>query len=280
MQIIPAKLHRMYRILNPETNKALVVAMDHCGGGIFPGLEDFEGMLKKVIAAQPDGVMVNMAMVRHFNHLFKGKNAPGIVAAIDLNMLAEKLGPGMMEEGQNMMMSSIEEAVRYGVDCVKVLMTWGQVDLHLQHQAFSIVGQISEQCAKWNMPYMIEPNLWGQRVDKSLYKNNKMLGDTARIAAEMGADILKIDFSGDIKAYAEVVKASIVPVFLLGGAKEGSFKPFMEKLAGAMQAGCAGAVIGRSIWQAKDINKMVEACKLAVHKNDVDGAMKLAEKAY
>jgi len=280
MQIIPSKQYRFNRLIDAKSGKSVMVAMDHTGGGIFEGLEDYQQTLKNVIAAKPDAIMLNMALVRHFNHLFKGKGAPAIIAAIDLNMMADKLPIELMKEGQNLDIASIEEAIRYGADAIKVLMTWGQVDLKMQHKAFERIGLWAEKCAAWNIPFIVEPNLWGQNIDKSKYKDAQLLGDTARIAVEVGADALKIDVPEDVKELEKIIKACFVPVFLLGGAKGSDVKGFLEKVHKTTQAGGAGAVIGRSVWQAKDIKKMVQALKLVVYEGKLEEAIKLGQQAY
>jgi class I fructose-bisphosphate aldolase len=280
MHIIPSKLYNYNRLINTDSGKSVMVAMDHTGGGIFPGLEDYEPVLKEVIAASPDAIMLNIAIVRHFNHLFKGREAPAIIAAIDLNMMADKLPEEMMQEGQNLGLATVEEAVRYGASAVKVLMTWGQVELEMQHRAFERIGYWSQQCARWNIPFIVEPNLWGKKIPKSKYNDPVMLGDTARIAVEMGADALKIDVPEDIEELKRIIKSCFVPVFLLGGSKGTSAKDFLERVNTTMNAGAAGVVIGRSVWQAKDIYKMVQALKLVVYEGKLEEGIKLACEAY
>jgi len=254
--------------------------MDHTGGGIFPGLEDYEATLKEVIEAGPDAIMLNMAIIRHFNHLFKGKEAPAIIAAIDLNMMADKLPKEMMQEGQNLGLATVEEAIRYGASAVKVLMTWGQVNLQMQHRAFERIGCWAQECAKWNLPFIVEPNLWGQKISKDKYKDPQMLGDTARIAVEMGADALKIDVPEDMEELKRIIEACIVPTFLLGGSKGDNAEEFLGKIDSAMKAGAAGVVVGRSVWQAKDIKKMVKVLKLVVYEGKLEEAVKIASVAY
>ncbi|MBN1546537.1 MAG: hypothetical protein JW902_07760 [Syntrophaceae bacterium] len=266
--------------MDPQSGKSVMVAMDHTGGGIFPGLEDYESVLKSVIAAGPDAVMLNMSMVRHYNRLFKGKEAPAIVAALDLNMLADKLPQEMMVEGQNLGMATVEDAVRYGASAVKVLMTWGQIDLKIQHQSFERIGYWAERCAHWNLPFIVEPNLWGQRIPKTKYKDPQMLGDSARVAVEMGADALKIDVPEDYGEIKKIIEACGVPVFLLGGSKGNDAGTFFERVDTAIKAGAGGIVVGRSVWQSKNITKMVQALKMVVHENRLAEAVKLASVAY
>lgn len=280
MHLIPAKAYRYNKLIDTKSGKSVMIAMDHTGGGNFPGLEDYELTLKKVISAQPEVVMLNLAMVRHFNYLFEGRNAPAIVGTIDLNMMADKLPRELMEEGQNLEIATVEEAIRYGADAIKVLMTWGQVDLKMQHRAFERIGYWAEKCASWNIPFIVEPNLWGQKVDESKYKDPLLLGDTARIAVEVGADALKIDVPEDIEELKKIIKACIVPVFLLGGAKENKVKDFLRKVDQSIRAGAAGVVVGRSVWQAKDITKMVTALKLVVYEGKLSEAIEVAAEAY
>ncbi|RKY05150.1 MAG: fructose-bisphosphate aldolase, partial [Planctomycetota bacterium] len=112
------------------------------------------------------------------------------------------------------------------------------------------------------------------------YKDPQMLGDTARIAVEMGADVLKIDVPDDLDELKKIIKACMVPVFLLGGSKGNDAGAFLEKVDSTMKAGAAGVVVGRSVWQAKDIKKMVQALKLVVYEGKLEEAIELAKVTY
>jgi fructose-bisphosphate aldolase/2-amino-3,7-dideoxy-D-threo-hept-6-ulosonate synthase len=97
----------------------------------------------------------------------------------------------------------------------------------------------------------------------------------ARVGAELGADIVKTNYTGDIDSFREVVEGCLAPVVIAGGPAKGHEKEFLETVWGAMQAGAAGTSIGRNVFQARDPMKMVEAVSKLVHEEtSVDEALK------
>ena len=81
----------------------------------------------------------------------------------------------------------------------------------------------------------------------------------------MGADIVKVPYTGNPETFRLAVEGSPVPVVIAGGPKMKSEKEVLEMVYGAIQAGAAGLSIGRNIFQAKDPTKMVRAMALIVH---------------
>ena len=74
----------------------------------------------------------------------------------------------------------------------------------------------------------------------------------ARLALEMGADFVKVPYTGDITSFSWVVKsAGRTKVVVQGGAKTDE-KSLLEEVTSIMQAGATGLAIGRNIWQSED----------------------------
>jgi fructose-bisphosphate aldolase/2-amino-3,7-dideoxy-D-threo-hept-6-ulosonate synthase len=97
----------------------------------------------------------------------------------------------------------------------------------------------------------------------------------ARVGAELGADIVKTNYTGDIDTFKEVVKGCLAPVVVAGGPKMETSKEVLQMIWEAVQAGGAGASIGRNVFQAPDPTKMVRAIAKIVHEGyDVNEAVK------
>jgi fructose-bisphosphate aldolase/2-amino-3,7-dideoxy-D-threo-hept-6-ulosonate synthase len=75
----------------------------------------------------------------------------------------------------------------------------------------------------------------------------------ARIGFEMGADIVKTNYCGDVESFRHVVRSSPVPIVVAGGPKResGSGGP-LQMVHEIMEAGAAGVAIGRRVWQSED----------------------------
>jgi len=84
----------------------------------------------------------------------------------------------------------------------------------------------------------------------------------ARVAAELGADWVKIPYAS---SFQRVTKTCYVPAVILGGAKKGSEDQMLRTIDEALDAGARGVAIGRNIFQADDPAGMTAAVAGLVH---------------
>jgi fructose-bisphosphate aldolase/2-amino-3,7-dideoxy-D-threo-hept-6-ulosonate synthase len=75
----------------------------------------------------------------------------------------------------------------------------------------------------------------------------------ARVGAELGADIVKTNYTGDVDSFREVVRGCNVPVVIAGGPKMDSEEALLKMVRDAMEAGAAGISIGRNVFQHDDV---------------------------
>ena len=80
-----------------------------------------------------------------------------------------------------------------------------------------------------------------------------VLAYAARIGLELGADAIKIKYTGDPESYKWVVKcAGKAKIFVVGGPKTDTIFQLLETAKEIKDTGAVGFAIGRNIWQAKD----------------------------
>jgi len=100
----------------------------------------------------------------------------------------------------------------------------------------------------------------------------------ARLGAELGADIVKTNYTGDIGTFKEAIQGCHVPVIIAGGPKP---KPF-EKFADGVwfnKSWRRRAVFGRNVFQHKNPTLMVKALSAIVHHGaSVENALKFSAK--
>jgi fructose-bisphosphate aldolase, class I len=94
-----------------------------------------------------------------------------------------------------------------------------------------------------------------------------------RCALEVGVDVVKTPYCGDVKAYAQIVADCPVPVVAAGGPKADTLPAALKMIAEVVQSGARGATIGRNVWGFQQITAAVQAFKAVIH----DG--KTAEQA-
>jgi len=93
----------------------------------------------------------------------------------------------------------------------------------------------------------------------------KAVAHAARLGAELGADIIKTNYTGDPETFEEVVSGCPVPIVIAGGPKTESLKDFLQMVHDSINVGGAGISIGRNVWQHEDPELMTKALSTIVH---------------
>lgn len=86
----------------------------------------------------------------------------------------------------------------------------------------------------------------------------RLVAHCTRIAFELGADIIKTQYTGDSESFAEVISsAGGKPVLIAGGALCEE-QQLYEMVSGAMKAGAAGVSIGRNIFNRNNAAEIID----------------------
>ena len=98
-----------------------------------------------------------------------------------------------------------------------------------------------------------------------------------RCAVEVGVDIVKTPYCGDVPAFAQIVADSPVPVVAAGGPQSDSLQAALQMIADVIASGVRGATIGRNIWGFSNITAAVRAFQAVIHDGQTpQAAMKAA----
>ncbi len=89
--------------------------------------------------------------------------------------------------------------------------------------------------------------------------SKEIVAYAARAGLELGADAVKIKYTGDPTTFSWAVRAAAgVKVFMSGGPKAPTDEDFLAQVRGVMEAGAAGLAVGRNVWQNDDPLQMAE----------------------
>ena len=95
-----------------------------------------------------------------------------------------------------------------------------------------------------------------------------------KIGVELGAHIIKTKNTGSEETFRTVVDNCYQPILILGGSKLDDERALFSMVKSAMDAGAAGAVIGRNIWGHQNPRALVEALNQIIHGNiSIDEAL-------
>ena len=131
------------------------------------------------------------------------------------------------------------------------------------------------KCEEWGMPLVAMMYTRGEKIEDE--HDVSVVKHAARVAAEIGADIIKCDYTGSAETFREVVEGcDPVKVVIAGGAKLGEDRALLEMVAGSLEAGGAGVSIGRNAFQHENPEAITRAIVALVHEGKlVDEAMEL-----
>jgi DhnA family fructose-bisphosphate aldolase class Ia len=150
------------------------------------------------------------------------------------------------QEFRDRVISSVEDALRWGVDGVAVTVKFGH---ELEGEFIQAASMVSDACDRWGVPLLIEAMV-ALRGSSGLAED-EALAVAARSAAELGADMVKVRYPSKGGNLAEVARGCPVPILVLGGEKAAD-EEVLHMVAGAMRDGAAGVTMGRNVWQRDD----------------------------
>ena len=250
---------RMERLLNRETRKTVIVPMDH-GVTLGPvtGLVNLPETVNAVANGGANAFVVHKG-IAEAGHRRKGKDV-GLIIHLSAST---QMSP---DPTSKTMVCTVEEAIKLGADGVSIHVNLGAED---ERAMLNDLGHVGKVAMEWGMPLLAMMYTRGPKV-KSEY-DVKLVKHAARVGAELGADIVKVVYTGSVESFREVVEGCFVPVVIAGGEKMGNDEDIVEMVKGAMAAGAAGVSIGRNVFQHKDPEKMVQTLSRMVHnRGDVE----------
>ncbi len=253
---------RMERILNRNTGRTVIVPMDHgLSVGPIPGVIDMKDAVRKVAEGGANAIVEHKGLVKA-GHRGEGN---------DIGLIIHLSGSTSLSPFPNSksLVCSVEEAVKLGADAVSIHLNIGDDN---EKDMLKDFGLVSYEARTWGMPLlaMIYPR--GEKI-KDEY-DVKLVKHAARVGDEMGADIVKVSYTGSPESFREVVSGCSVPVVIAGGDKMDSDQAILEMVKGSIDAGGSGVSIGRNVFQHSDPARMVRAISLIVNENGtVDEAL-------
>ena len=255
---------RIERIQNRDSGKTVIVPMDHgISMGPINGLKDMKDAITKVVEGGANAIVEHKGLVGE-GHRGKGK---------DIGLIIHLSASTSLSPYPNVktLVCTVEEAIKLGADAVSIHVNLGNGQ---EKEMLNDFGRVSNEARMWGMPLlaMIYPR--GEKI-KNEYDVNAVK-HAARVGDEMGADIVKVSYTGSVDTFKEVVSGCSVPVVIAGGPKMDSDHEILEMVKGSIDAGGKGVSIGRNVFQHKDPTRMVRAISAIVHEGrNVEDALKI-----
>lgn len=239
--------NRFSKIIRPEDGRCLMLAVDH---GYFLGpTERLEDARKTITPLLPhaDSLMLTRGILR--NCVPADRNIPIVLRVSGGTSI---IGEDLSKET---ITTSIEESIKLNASCLALSIFVGS---KYEHQTLASLGKLVDEGEKYGIPVLAVT-----AVGKEMARDARYLGLACRVAAELGAHVVKTYYCEN---FEQVVEACPVPLIVAGGKK----LPELDALKLAYDSvkhGAAGVDMGRNIWQSDYPVAMIKAVKAIVHED-------------
>lgn len=240
------KKNRMSRIIRPETGRTVMLAVDH-GYFLGPttGLEDV-GRTVSPLLAHADTLMLTRGILR--NSIPTTSDVPIVLRVSGGTSI---VGASLANEE---ITTSIRDAIRLNVAGVALSIFVGS---EYERQTLSNLAHLIDEAGEYGIPVLAVT-----AVGKDMARDARYLGLCCRIAAELGADIVKTYYCED---FENIVASCPVPIVIAGGKKVAE-REALKLAHDAVARGAAGVDMGRNIFQSDAPEAMIQAVRAVVHK--------------
>lgn len=249
------KTVRLNRLFGHPSGRLCSVAVDHFLGyhtGMHPGLADLPKTIAAIVAGKPDAVTMNKGVALGCWGDYAGK-IPLIVQSLTARP----------DDTADEFIALPEDAVRLGADAFA---TCSFVRGATEAAHIRRVADFVRQAEVWDMPVILHtyPRVFSSHgVDISYTPED--IAWAVRCGIEVGVDVIKTPYCGDVASYAQIVRSCPVPLVAAGGPKARTLAEALVMAGEVMQSGALGMTIGRNIWGASDITAAVRAFKAVIH---------------
>ncbi len=239
------KARRLKRLLAGKWGRCVLIPFDH-GPWLGPvrGIDRPREITGKVLAGGANALLVTPGFLQDVCDLVGPEKA--IVLRVSLSA-------GLSSEAtQEVPAVTTTTAARMDADAVAVSIFFGRgSEASIMHW----LGNLIEDCYGLDIPVLAE-----MMPPPARSYEPEAIAHAARIGMELGADIVKTNYCGDVEAFEQVVASTAVPILIAGGPSQDNDDETLRMAQDAVRAGAAGVAFGRRVWQADDPEGLV--CKL------------------
>lgn len=251
---------------------AVVVAVDHGEfDGPIPGMVNLPEAVKN-IDPLVDAVLLSPGMLPHCGHIFGCKGAP--IAIVRLNWSSHFCFGWSYSEGVGVPAACAADVAAAGADIVLACLTLKTGSESTDAANVQVFSKIVSEAKKLGLPVVGEyfPAAMHRLSEEELHDE---ILKGCRIAAELGADLIKTFYTCD---FSEVAGSCPVPILGLGAEKTPKQVQALELAEKIVRDGGKGVVFGRNAVQVANPAAFQRAL-CAVVKNGASAAEAAAQQA-
>lgn len=256
---------RLGRLFDATSQRSLILAYSHgvlMGAG--SGMNSLAVMRQRIDKMRrANGLMITPGMVKHLEDQFVGRDRPSLVIHMDWQSFSRNTLP--YEEGSAVELATVEDLVCAGADALMTYLYVGHRDPEREKMEIERNARLARACDRLGMVLIIEPRSAREKYEPSDKSDVDVMSLYCRMSAEIGADIVKCIYPGDADKMAQIIAECPAPVLVAGGARKDSPAAAFQMAENCMQAGAAGLMFGRNVYQSDEPEVMLDAFLRIVH---------------
>lgn len=227
-----------------KDGRTVMLAVDH---GYFQGpttgLEN-PGRTIAPLVPYADSLMLTRGVLR--TSVDPDRNVPIVLRVSGGTSILKELSDEVVT-------TSMEEAIRLNASAVAVSIFVGSEH---EKETLANLSELVNAGERYGMPVLAVT-----AVGREMVRDARYLGLACRIAAELGARVVKTYYCDD---FQKVVEGCPVPVVIAGGKKIPE-RDALQLAHDAMANGAVGVDMGRNIFQSSNPVGMIKAVRAVVH---------------
>jgi class I fructose-bisphosphate aldolase len=260
----------MGQLVDQRSGRSIVVAASH---GVLRGPHAGLPTPDSIAAAfaqlgDADGIMVAPGMVADVEQHFVGRGRPGLVIEVDWKNTGRSVYNAPGANVVSASLATIEECAQAGAAGVMTFLYIGHDDVRLERDEIARNARLARECDRLGLACIIEPRAAQEQNDRAYANSAEVMQFYCRVAAEIGADLVKCVWPGQSEAFAAVTETCTAPVLLAGGPASDDDEGTFTLAHDAISAGAAGLMFGRRIYNGGRAGAVLAGLRAIVH----DGA--------
>src|SRR5262249_25376617 len=152
--------------------------------------------------------------------------------------------------------------LKAGADAVIAFLVIGSGNGDFERKEVERVASLARACEALGMPLIVESVARGASIQNPC--DLKWLMLHTRMAAELGADLIKTECPTNIKDLSTLVEACPIPILVLGGSRSKSDDEVLTTVKEVVDAGAAGVFFGRNIFQSDNMADLLSRIRSAL----------------
>lgn len=249
---------RTNRIFRGPGRKALIVAFDHAlFFGPLPGTTDPCRQIQQFCIHRADAILLSVGILQSCSASLLQPSPPALILRLDWTNDWEASSGG--KRVLSKLLVQPEQALQHGADAAITYLFVGTGDAEFEAEEMALNAEVARECERVGLPLIVETIARGSKVQNP--QSIEWMKLHTRLAVELGADLIKTEYTGDPETMGEVVKLLPIPVFVLGGSRKDSDDAALEVVRGAVEAGAAGVFFGRNVFQATNMSEFLRKAR-------------------